>query len=501
MVDDFSQYNQQLDAQRDDETTGLTSRQMNPSLQLISAHEPTAHLDTNSSDTINVVSNSNNSTSSSSTSDHHTDLTRSNNSNNNLHQLEQYTQSNQHNQLQERQANYFAIETNSQYSTTTGNSHHSHFIPVSNSLTSQPTTLTSSTKLEIQNPSQQSGNMNTDTPQHSNVIPTAHGSEQQIHYSSPNAKNLLDSSRSNVALNFSHDLLQQSSQNHQTTIHQPSDNSDPKHHLSNSFEIDSGSLMQSAAVGMNMWKSTMNLNHFKHPVIAEHNFLPNPDLNPFPGWPHGNNLGHQPSSMTHHIIDSQHLIGYSQHQRSLPIPSQDLMGNSIKGQSPAEQASFMLNSINHQASTSQNSSSNHQTTQPLDNLNLRPSHPLDHSASYNLSMNDNQFYNSSRNETRSHPNAIKSSFMVADRSVHLSLANHQSNIAYHNPEHTNLQPTTSHHVAGTSSGASSSSLHSKNVGSFTCSTCKEVFSLRTVYQSHLKTHSQDKGKTMKHQLS
>lgn len=249
--------------------------------------------------------------------------------------------------------------------------------------------------------------------------------------------------------------------------------------------------MQSA-VGMNMWKSSMSLNHFKHPALGDHNFLPNSEMNSFPSWSHGNGIGtgHQSSSMTHHILEGQHLIGYPPHQRTLPLPNQDLMGTSMKSQMPSEQATFMLNSINQQASASQSSSSNHQSnSQPLDNLSLR-SHHLNHNASYNLSMNDNQFYSNSRTENRSHPNAIKSSMLIADRSVHISLGEgNESQLTYQANDHPNLQPTTSHQVPG-----SSSEMASRNSGSFRCSTCNEIFTLKTAYQSHLKTHSNDKGK-------
>lgn len=198
--------------------------------------------------------------------------------------------------------------------------------------------------------------------------------------------------------------------------------------------------MQSAAANMNMWKNTMGLS-------MGHNFLPATDMSSFTAnWSNhgGNHLGHQAApQMTHHILDSQHLIGYPQHshhtasshhQRSLShLPNhQELVGATLKSQ--AEQAtSFMLNSINHQVNVSQNHTStnssihpqaNHHhstqttaatttTTPNTDNLNqLRTIQSVDHSVtSYNLALNDNhQFYNStnSRNDSnRSQTNSVK----------------------------------------------------------------------------------------------
>lgn len=416
--------------------------------------------------------------------------------------------------------------------------------------------------------------------QNGDLVPTAHSSttslDQQhhhhhhnnnnnMHYSLPTAKNLPISNPANMALNFSHDLLLQTGHHSQTSSHHnnnnnsnsntnsnnnhhhnhhnqdnTNDNVDIKpQHLSNSFELDSGSLMQSAAA-VGMWKNSMGLGHFKHHSIGDHSFLPS--SSDFSTWTtHGNNLGQQAGqAMTHHILEGQHLIGYPQHhhhhhhQRSLPMGAnhQDLA--SLKGEHAA--TSFMLNSINHQAaavsaSHSNPISSHHTTTtstttsssssssmtathQPHDNhLNIRaqPS-SLDHCAatSYSLAMNDNQFYNSSRAENRSHQSPIKAPqvLLAADRSVQLSLANHHaSHVAYNNThngghlDHSNPQPTTSgavgshhhnhlhhHHLPGSSSG-----LTSKNIGTFRCPHCSETFNMRNLYQSHLKTHSQDKG--------
>jgi hypothetical protein len=319
------------------------------------------------------------------------------------------------------------------------------------------------------------------------VPTTAHCSEQNnLHYSLSNSKTLAAPSPSNMALNFSHDLLLhqgQSMLNH----HEINDNND---HKTPQLELDSGNLMQSAAAAnMNIWKNTMNFG-LKHSAINEHSFLPTSDMNSFSNWTHSGNLNHQGApNMTHHILDGQHLIGYPQHnQRSLHLNNQDLVGASLKTQvCAAEQASFMLNTINHSVATSQTSISNHHTPhQSNDSSHLRPQ-SLDHGAtSYNLSMNDGQFYNN-----RSHSTTIKSVFLH-DRQGPMSLNNnHQPNhISYHNAEQMNSQPTTSHHVAGTSSGNSS-----KNIGTFRCPHCNEMFNMRNLYQSHLKTHSQEKGKS------
>ena len=359
-------------------------------------------------------------------------------------------------------------------------------------------------------------NMNVESSQHANLVPSVHNSDHHsnMHYSMSAAKNVTNPSPSNMALNFSHDLLLQTShhshQNNNGQHNQDSDTNEIKSQLTNSFELDSGSLMQSAAVGMNMWKNSMGLNHFKHPAIADQSFLPATDMNSFSSWTHSNNIGHQ---TTHHILDSQHLIGYphQHHQRNIGVPNQNLVGPSLtKSQScAADQASFMLNSINHQAQpTSQNpgASSHHTTPHPThDNLNLR-SHALDHSAAtaaaatYNLALNDNQFYNNSRADNRSHVNNIKTSSLMTDRSMQMSLSNHHhhhhhphhhhaSQLPYHGTVHTNgPQPTSSHHVAGSSSGGGS-----RNIGTFRCPHCSEIFSVRSIYQNHLKTHSQEKG--------
>lgn len=494
---------------------------MNPSsYSFLTETEPVAHLDNNSSNTVSAVSSSNNSTSSSSNSeqqveqpnsnlsyqqsitlqqhrDHNPTTSLSHNSplSSSSHHFHHHQHQQQQQQLQQQQqhqhqqqpqhhhteqrANYFAGEQDSNY-----NNSANKFSSISRSSKSSPNTSALNVKPVVDSTST-IGSISVDSTQHNSMIPTAHGSDQQIHYSLSTQKNLTESSPSSMALNFTNDPLH-AGHHGQGTSNLQHHSDEIKQQSTNSFELDSASLMQTAAVGMNMWKSTMNLNHFKHPAISDHNFLPSPDLNSFSSWTHGGNLGshHQPPNMTHHILDSQHLIGYSQHQRSLPLSNQDLVGTSLKSHSPAEQASFMLNSINHQASTSQNSSSNHQTNQ-IDNINLRSNH-LDHSASYNLSMNDNQIYTSSRSEGRSHPNAIKPSFVVPDRSVHMSLTNNHNQLSYHNAEQASIQPTTSHQVASSSSSSSSKT-------EWRCSFCSEVFPLRTVYQAHLKTHSQDKG--------
>lgn len=504
MLNDFTSIHQS-EIYRFNDVNGHATHMTQSSYSFITELESIAHLENNSSNTVSTVSSSNNSTSSSSNSEqqversnlnlsyqediniyqrqnrdhnpqpsqaHHPLLLSSN------HRQQQHPQQRTH--TEGEQANYFTVEQDSNY-----NSNANKFNSLDKSSTLSPTVATLNAKLGV-NTSSSIRSMSVDTTQHNSMIPTAHGSEHQVQYSLPTQKNLPESSPSSMALNFSHDPLQAGLHGGQSTSNVQHHSDEIKTQSSNSFELDSASLMQTAAVGMNMWKSTMGLNHFKHPVISDHNFLPSSDLNTFSSWTHGGNLaGHQPSNMTHHILDSQHLIGYSQHQRSLPLPNQDLVGASIKGHSSAEQASFMLNSINHQASTSQNSSSNHQTNQ-IDNLNLR-SNALDHSTSYNLSMNDNQIYTSSRSEGRSHSNAIKPSFVVPDRSVHMSLTNHHHNqLSYHSAEQASVQPTTSHQVASSSSSSSSKT-------EWRCSFCSEVFPLRTVYQAHLKTHSQDKG--------
>lgn len=504
MLNDFSSTHQS-ETDRFTDANGRVAHMYQSSYSFGIEIEPTAHLDNNSSNTVSTVSSSNNSTSSSSTNEQQIELSNHNlsyqesinlhqNSDHNSqpthshpplpipsHHHHQQQQQNHQNRIQTRregkQAHYFVAEQDSNY-----NNSSDKYNSITRSSRPSPTTLSLNDKSKV-NTLSSIESMSVDTTQHNSMIPTAHGSELQVHYSLSTPK--AESSPSNMALNFSHDPLQ-AGHHGQSTSNVQHHSEELKTQSNNSFELDSASLMQTAAVGMNMWKSTMGLNHFKHPVISDHNFLPSSDLNSFSSWTHGGNLGsHQPSNMPHHILDSQHLIGYSQHQRSLPLSNQDLMGASIKGHSPAEQASFMLNTINHQASTSQNSSSNHQTNQ-IDNLNLR-SNALDHST-YNLSMNDNQIYTSSRSEGRSQPNAIKPSFMVSDRSVHMSLTNHHhhNQLSYHSAEQTSIQSTTSHQVASSSSGSSSKT-------EWRCSFCSEVFPLRTVYQAHLKTHSQDKG--------
>lgn len=354
-----------------------------------------------------------------------------------------------------------------------------------------------------------------------------------------------------MALNFSsHDLLLQP--NHQVhsslTNHQNGDtiNSEIKPQLTNSLDLDSGSLMHSAqaAANMNMWKNSMSLGH---------SFLPTADMGSFTAsWPtahhggHNHTLGHQSAShqsaMTHHILENQHLM-YSQHhdsshhQRSMShlaaaaaSNSQELVGAMTKTQ--AEQAtSFMLNSINHQVNASSNNSSmpqivqHHPTnntpttsTSNDNNLNIRTttqSTMADHQnglASYNLALNDNQFYNSNRNDSsKSQVTSQKpSTAFLTDRSMPMSLSNHQH--PHHNHQATQIAnyhsaltdqanhlqaaaaaaATSSHHIVngpGTSNGNSS-----RNTGNFRCSHCGEMFTVRGLYQSHLKTHSHEKGK-------
>lgn len=320
------------------------------------------------------------------------------------------------------------------------------------------------------------------------VPTTAHCSDQHnLHYSISNSKTLTAPSPSNMALNFSHDLLLHQGQ---SALHQH-DIGDNVEHKPSQLELDSGNLMQSAAANMNIWKNTAMNFGLKH----EHSFLPaSADMNSFSSWTHSGNLNHQSSpNMTHHILDSQHLIGYPQHNQratTLHLNNHDLVGTSLKSQvRSAEQASFMLNSINHSVASAQTPISNHHTThQTTDSSHLRGAQSLDthHGpSSYNLSINDNgQFYNN-----RSHSSTIKSAVFSHDRQVHMSLTNnHQANhVSYHSSDHLNSQPTTSHHVAS-SSGSSS-----KNIGTFRCPHCNELFNMRNLYQSHLKTHSQEKG--------
>lgn len=335
------------------------------------------------------------------------------------------------------------------------------------------------------------------------MIQASRGSSDQV-YPLPNAVMKVEPTLSNMALNFSHDLSHQMT--HQRNLsdlehNHTSGSTDIKLHAPSTF--DSNSIFHNGAVGMSVWK---NATGFKHPVTSDHTFLsPSTDLNSFPSWPHGNNFNHQTSSLTNHLLESQHIIGYPPHQRS--ISDHDLVGCSIKSNQhlAAEQPSpFMLNSSSNPQSSHDSSSTNlHSLTQPLDNhlSHPRPSH-LDHhiqGTSYNLSVNDNQLYNGSRSDIRSHhPGASKTTFFMSDRIVQMSLAtNHQTTHVTSfqtNDHHLSIhQPTTSHHSAG-ASAAGSSSGSSKNVGSFKCSTCNEVFSLKTVYQNHVKQHANAKGK-------
>lgn len=205
--------------------------------------------------------------------------------------------------------------------------------------------------------------------------------------------------------------------------------------------------------------------------MSDHNFLPNTNLNTFSNWSHaGGNLAGQSSGAHHHILDhSSHLIDYSQHHhRGLP----------------------------HLSITSQGATNYHQTSQPLDNLNLMPHHLDGGAASYNLStLNENQLYNS-QYHTKS------ASFLISSERSTGSLSNHQAQLTYHN----SIEPTTSsqHLVSASSSGGGSSSNKTGSSAggssSFRCSTCNEVFPLRTVYQSHLKTHTkQEKSSKPKFQ--
>lgn len=489
MLDELSN-NQELQI-RDSDSNDDPSSQMNSNQTHYNAIETRTHQDNNSNIHANQISQSNNSSSSSSSISAD-------------HKLEYLQSIQQHQQQVQQQINHSALHLNQQHSlqnyfspepspiyTTNGSK---LFEPSSSSTrATTSTSLSLQVKQEVNQTNISSETMNADsTPLSSSMVPTAHCSDSHIHYSFPVNKSNTDSSSTSMALNFSHDLLQQTSHHNQSMMQQHADSTgnSKSNQLNNSIDLGSGALMQSA-VGMNMWKSSMGLNHFKHPALTDHNFLPNSDINSFSGWPHTNGLGtsHQTSSMTHHILDNQHLITYPSHQRALPLSNQDLVGGSMKNQMPSEQATFMLNSMNHQASTSQSSTSNHQASnQSSDNLNLRSNH-LSHSTSYNLSMNDNQFYSSSRSEQRSHPNAIKSTMILNDRPVHITLnEGHHNHLAYQSTDHTNLQPTTSHQVPGSSSDPAT-----RGSGSFRCSTCNEIFTLKTAYQSHLKTHSHDKG--------
>lgn len=494
MLNDFATTHQ-FEPLREDERNRLLV-QMNSGLYPFADIDSTAHLESSSS---NTISGSIVSTSSSSKSDHQIEQIQQYQQSTNINLERRFDQQHQHPAEQRHHANYCNSNTtntttieprNTGY--TAGGSNKFDSIATSNSLvpTSSIGSIFSTTKTRVSENSSSIADMNINSNHHTNMTPTAHGSDHQMHYSQSTPKNLSVSSPSGMALNFSHDLLQQQTNHHilgSGGMHQHSDNNmDVKPQLHNSFELDSRSLMHSA-VGMNMWKDMSQLNHFKHPAIADHNFLPASDLNTFSNWNHANNLNHQSSSMAHNILDGQHLISYSQHQqRSLPIPNQDLGSSIVKGQSSAEQTSFMLNSINHKASTSQNSSSNHQTTQPHDNLGIR-SDSLDPNASYNLSITDNHLYNSSRSESRSQLNISKSSSM-SDRSVHMSLSAHPGQLPYHQSNEAGNQQQVSHLMPSSSSGSS------KGTGSFRCPHCNEFFPLRTVYQSHLKTHSQEKGK-------
>lgn len=493
MLDEFST-NQELqlgDGDQNDQDSRMNSNQAQ-----LSELETRTHQDINLIVSSNQGSRSNNSTSSSASSSIGVDqkqLDYLQTIHHHQQQVRQQLNQSAHIQQQQQQhqnLQYFSPELSPSY-TINGSK---NFEPSSSSSHATSSSANLSTQIK-QEPNQTNSivdTMNVESTQlPSSMVPAAHCSDPHIHYSFPVNKSNTESSSTSMALNFSHDLLHQTSNHSQSMMQQHTDSSanSKSSQLTSSLDLGSGTLMQSA-VGMNMWKNSMGLNHFKHPALADHNFLPNSDMNSFSGWSHANGLGpsHQASGMTHHILENQHLISYPSHQRTLPLSNQDLVGNSIKNQMPSNQATFMLNSINHQASTSQSSTSNHQSsTQPLDNLNLRTNH-LSHSASYNLSMNDNQFYSSSRSEHRSHPNTIKSSMIITDRPVHISLnESHQNHLAYQSSEHNNLQPTTSHQHPGSSSDTT------RNSGCFRCSTCNEMFTLRTAYQSHLKTHSHDKG--------
>jgi len=473
MMFDVQPSAQQLESHKDSDPEE-SSAQPNPSTNFNPEIDQTIRQGASLSD---PASTSNISNTSSSNSDQQIDQSDANSGSDaqHHHRLILLEQNSHPIQYQGRHLQYF-IESNLDFSSNKYESTNSSHRAASTS---------SNVKIENQLSSSSIGIMNADATQHLNMVPTAHCSDNQIQYSLPMTK----VSDSNLALNFSHDLLHQAShqQNH-LVMH--SDANEMKSHVSqphHSIELDPSGVIP--PVGMNIWKNTMSLNHFKHP-IADHGFLPTSDINSLSNWTHGNSVVSQSSGMNHHLLESQHLIGYTQSHRSqMSIPNHhESIGASMKSHTTNDQTTFKLNSINHHASTSQSSISNHQTSQSIDNLNLR-SDMLDHSASYNLASNDNQFYDSSRSEIRSHPNTVKSSFQMNDRSVQISLNNRHGQLSYLETEQTNLQPTTSQHLAGSSSSSSSS----KNANSFRCPTCNEVFPLRTVYQNHLKTHSQDKG--------
>lgn len=361
----------------------------------------------------------------------------------------------------------------------------------------------------IRNPDQI---MNVDGPAHgANMMQSTRVSAEQAHYSLPSPSVKIEHNSSNMALNFTHDLSHQMGHQarnladlgHNNPL---SNQSDLKLHHQSSFDLDSGYLVSTNAVGMTVWKNTIGLNNFKHPITSEHSFLPPPtDLNSFTSWPHGPNFTHTTTNVTNHLLDSQHIVGYPPHQRStLAIVEHDLAGCSTKnsGQTHIEQASsssFMLNPTSNPQTSHDSSSNIHAVTQPIDNLtHLRPPH-VDHQmqgTSYNLSINDNQLYNGNRSDNRSqHHNAPKTPFFMNDRLV-MSLGNSHlsSQTSFPTVDNNNInQPITSHRASVTNV-ASSSSGQSKNQSNYKCNTCNEVFSLKTVYQSHLKQHSHGKGK-------
>lgn len=344
------------------------------------------------------------------------------------------------------------------------------------------------------------------------MMQSTRNSSDPTHYIVPSTAIKIEPDASGMALNFSHDL------SHQIGGHQPrtladlgqnsSTTADMKSHQQGSFELDPSCLVPPGTVGMSMWKGTVGINHFKHPISNEtHNFIPpHTDLNSFTGWSHGGSFNHHSSNITNHLLEGQHIISYSSQQRPQLPPDHDLVGYSIKvgHQQSAEQASsFMLNSStsNPQTSSHDTSSNLHSVTQPHDSIGqLRPPH-LDQmqSASYNLSINDNQLYNGTRTDNRSqHLSASKTSLFMNDRLMQMSLgSNNGSHVTFHANEHQgmNIQPTTSHHAAAVSL-ATSSSGSSKSSASFKCNDCNVVFPLKTAYQSHLKHHAHGKGELL-----
>lgn len=491
MLDDFPQLNQHnIKLERDEETSNPTNAYMNLSLNSFSGGSANRFVCSQSTNNVSI----NHPSPSTSTSNNHVLASNQNHQQQPVesHYKQQGSNHHQHHQNQQHQNHLQHSSSNNQLNHNQQASRDEQYYTSdetnSSNLNLNPSTTSAHhhTKVEAANSSYPTMLANGDigTPRHTTMVPTtAHCSDQHnLHYSLSNSKTIA-ASPSNMALNFSHDLLLHQGQS--ALHHQTNDNGE---HKPNQLDLDSGNLMQSAAANMNIWKNTMNFG-LKHSTINEHGFLPASEMNTFSNWTHGGNLNHQGApNMTHHILESQHLIGYPQHnQRSLHLNNQDLVGATLKNQvSAAEQASFMLNSINHSVTTSQAPLTNHHVShQSNDNQHLR-SQSLDHNAaSYNLSMNDGQFYNN-----RSHSNTLKSSVFLQDRSGPMSLSSNQPNhISYHNAEHMNPQPTTSHHVAGTSSGSAS-----KNIGTFRCPHCNEMFNMRNLYQSHLKTHSQEKGK-------